>query len=152
MESIWWLSSIAFEHDFTICADLFLTKLEAQGHEMLSNVLRDEYFQGMKRGWARAFLPCRSASTNNSRESFNGNALSRDIVGGTRTTMAQQFRDLDGFFKSIEMFSYSAHRPTGRGTKCHGKLSDASPRNGMIRESYCVGYLFRRINASAIPR
>jgi MULE transposase domain len=32
MESIRWLSSIAFDHDFTTCADLFLTKLEAQGH------------------------------------------------------------------------------------------------------------------------
>jgi MULE transposase domain/SWIM zinc finger len=100
MESIRWLSSIAFEHDFTICADLFLTKLEAQGHEVMSNVLRNEYFHSMKRGWARAFMPCGSASTNNSLESFNGNALSRDIVGGTRTTMAQLFRDLEGFFRS----------------------------------------------------
>jgi MULE transposase domain len=100
MESIRWLSSIAFEHDFTICADLFLTKLEAQGHEILSNVLRNEYFHSMKRGWARAFMPCGSASSNNSLESFNGNALSRDIVGGTRTTMDQLFRDLEGFFRS----------------------------------------------------
>jgi hypothetical protein len=71
MESIRWLSSIAFKHDFTICADLFLTKLEAQGHEILSSVLRNEYFHGMKRGWARALMPCGSASTNNSLESFN---------------------------------------------------------------------------------
>jgi hypothetical protein len=42
MESIRWLSSMAFEHGFTICADLILTKLEAQGHEILSNVLRNE--------------------------------------------------------------------------------------------------------------
>jgi hypothetical protein len=42
MESIRWLSSIAFKPDFTICADLFLTKLEAQGHKILSNVLRNE--------------------------------------------------------------------------------------------------------------
>jgi hypothetical protein len=41
MESIRWLSSIAFEHDFTICAELFLTKLGAQGHEILSGVLRN---------------------------------------------------------------------------------------------------------------
>jgi SWIM zinc finger len=45
-------------------------------------------------------MPCGSASTNNSLESFNGNALSRDIVGGTCTTMAQLFRDLDGVFRS----------------------------------------------------
>jgi hypothetical protein len=100
MESIRWLSSIAFEHDFTVCADLFLTKLEVQGHEMLSSVLRNEFFQGMKRGRARAFMPCGSANTNNSLESFNGNALSRDIVGGTRTTMAQLFRYSDGVFRS----------------------------------------------------
>jgi hypothetical protein len=33
-------------------------------------------------------------------ESLNGNALSRDIVGGTLTTMAQLFRDFEGFFRS----------------------------------------------------
>jgi hypothetical protein len=100
MESVRWLSSVAFEHDFTICDDLFLSKLEVQGHEMLNSVLRNEYFHGMKRGWARAFTPCGSASTNNSLQSFHGSALSRDIAGGTRTTMAQLFRDLDGFFRS----------------------------------------------------
>jgi hypothetical protein len=100
MESIRWLSSIAFEHNFTTCADLFLTKLEIQGHEILSDVLRNEYFRSMNRVLARAFIPCGSARTNNSLESFNGNALSQDVVGGTRTTMAQLFRDLEGFFMS----------------------------------------------------
>jgi hypothetical protein len=66
----------------------------------LSNVLRNEYFHNTKRGWARVFMPCGSARTKNSLESFNGNALSQDIVGGTRTTMAQLFRDLEGFFRS----------------------------------------------------
>jgi hypothetical protein len=88
MESIRWLSSFNFEHDFTICGDLFLPKLEDQGHETLSSVLRNEYFHSMKRGWARSFMSCGSASTNNSLESLNGNALSRDIVGGTRGNMA----------------------------------------------------------------
>jgi hypothetical protein len=45
-------------------------------------------------------MPCGSTSTKTSLKSFNGNALSRDIVGGTRTTMAQIFRDLEGFFRS----------------------------------------------------
>jgi hypothetical protein len=81
-------------------ADLFLTKLEARGHVILITVLHNEYFHGMKRGRARAFIPCGSTSTNNSLESFNGNALSRDIVGGTRTTMTQLFRDFDWFYGS----------------------------------------------------
>jgi hypothetical protein len=76
MEFIRWLSSIAFELDFAICADLFLTKLEAQGHEILSNVLRSKHFRIMKRGWARALISCGSAITNKSQESFKGNALS----------------------------------------------------------------------------
>jgi hypothetical protein len=79
-ESIRWLSSIAFEHDFTICADLFLTKLEAHRHKILRNVLHSEYFLSIERGWARAFMPCGSASTNNLLESFNGNALSRTLL------------------------------------------------------------------------
>jgi hypothetical protein len=72
-------------------------------------MLHNEFFHDIKGGWARAFIPCGSTSTSNLLESFNGNALSRDIVGGTRATMAQVFQDLDGFFRS-QSEEQSSHR------------------------------------------
>jgi MULE transposase domain len=143
MESIRWLSSIAFEHDFAICADLFLTKLEAQGPEILSSVFRNENFHSIKRVWARAFMPWGSASTNNSLELFNGNALSQDIAGGTRTTVAQLFRDLEGFSRSQseECFSHTVPiTPLDVGR-------NFAASSLMVRESCCIVYF----DESALP-
>jgi hypothetical protein len=70
--------------------------LHAQGESELSNTLRAEYFQGIKRGWARCMMPCGSAGTNNSLEAFNGSILERDIVAGSRMTMAQFLESVEG--------------------------------------------------------
>jgi hypothetical protein len=63
--------------------------------------LSKEYFEGNKRGRARAFITHGSATTNNALESFNGNVLAKDTAAGSRMTIAQRFEQLDGLF-SIE--------------------------------------------------
>ena len=88
-------------YEFELCSEVFLRKLEPLGNEELSKALRREYFQGIKCGWARCMMPWGSAATNNSLESFNGNSLSRDIVAGSRMTMAQLFASLEGYFWSL---------------------------------------------------
>jgi hypothetical protein len=56
-------------------------------------------FQGIKRGWARYMIPCGSAGTNNSLEAFNGSILKRDIVAGSRMTMAQFLESVEGLLR-----------------------------------------------------
>jgi hypothetical protein len=71
-EALRWLSSLSFIHEFTLFSDLFLQTLHARGDNEISDTLRTEYFQGLKRGWARCLMPFGSAGTNNSLEAFNG--------------------------------------------------------------------------------
>ena len=40
---------LSFMHEFTLFSDLFLQMLHAQGDRRLSETLRTEYFQGIKR-------------------------------------------------------------------------------------------------------
>jgi MULE transposase domain len=49
-EGLRWLSTLSFIHVFTIFSDLFLQMLHAQGYSDLSDTLRAEYSQGIKRG------------------------------------------------------------------------------------------------------
>jgi hypothetical protein len=71
-EGLRWLSTLSFIHVFTIFSDLFLQMLHAQGYSELSDTLRAEYSQGIKRGWARCTMPCGNAGTNILLEAFNG--------------------------------------------------------------------------------
>jgi hypothetical protein len=75
-----WLSTLSFIHEFTLLSDLFLQMLHAQGDSELSNTLRAEYLQGIKRIWARFMMPCGSAGTKNSLEAFNGSILERILL------------------------------------------------------------------------
>jgi hypothetical protein len=45
-----------FIHEFTLFSYLFLQMLHAHGDSELSNTLRAEYFQGIKRVWARCMM------------------------------------------------------------------------------------------------
>jgi hypothetical protein len=99
LEDLQWLSTLSFIHEFILFSDLFLQMLHAQGDSELSNTLRAEYFQGIKRGWARCMMPCGSAGTNNSLEAFNASILERDIVAGSRMTMAQFLESVAGLFR-----------------------------------------------------
>jgi MULE transposase domain len=103
--SIRWLSSLHNEDYFTLGSKLFLEILRAQADQAIFDALSKEYFEGDKRGWAREFItPC-SATTNNALESFNGNVLARDIVAGSRMTIAQLFNELDGVFRMESVVS-----------------------------------------------
>ena len=73
--------------------------LHAQGDRELSETLRTEYFQEPKMSWARCMMPCGSAGTNNSLEAFNGSILERDIVAGSRMTMAQFLESVEGLLR-----------------------------------------------------
>ena len=44
-------------------------------------------------------MPCGSAGTNNSLEAFNGSVLERDIVAGSRMTMAQFIESMEGLLR-----------------------------------------------------
>jgi MULE transposase domain/SWIM zinc finger len=109
-ESIRWLSTISCCAEFELAGKIFLEILHAQGDGSFSDSLKKEYFDGIKVGWARAFLPCGSAGTNNSLEAFNGNILSKDIAAGSRMTLIQLFAELDGMFKA-QSESMKARRP-----------------------------------------
>jgi hypothetical protein len=98
-EALRWLSTLSVIHEFTLFSNLFLQMLHAQGDSELSNTLRAEYFQGIKRVRARCMMPCGSAGTNNSLEAFNGSILERDIVAGSRMTMAQFHESVEGLLR-----------------------------------------------------
>jgi MULE transposase domain len=98
-EALRWLSSLSFIHEFTLFSAIFIQLLHAQGDQELSDTLRAEYFQGIKRGWARCMMPCGSAGTNNSLEAFNGSVLERDIVAGSRMTIAQFLESVEGLLR-----------------------------------------------------
>jgi hypothetical protein len=98
-EALRWLSALSFIHEFTLFSDIFLQMLHAQGDQVLSDTLRAEYFQGFKRGWARCMMPCGSAGTNNSLEAFNGSVLEKDIVAGSRMTMALFLESVEGLLR-----------------------------------------------------
>jgi hypothetical protein len=44
-------------------------------------------------------MPCGSAGTNNSLEAFNGSILKRDIVSGSRMTMALFLESVEGLLR-----------------------------------------------------
>jgi hypothetical protein len=95
------MSTLSFIHKISLFSDLFLQMLHAQGDRELSDTLRAEYFQGIKRGWARCMMLCGSAGTNNSSllEAFNGSILERDIVAGSRMKMAQFLESVAGLLR-----------------------------------------------------
>jgi MULE transposase domain len=95
-----WIASLHHLHEFVLCSELFLSYLESQGDFHFAGILRRDYFSKGKTGWARHIMPKSCAATNNSLEAFNGNVLAKDIVAGSRTTMAQFFTSLEGLFRS----------------------------------------------------
>jgi hypothetical protein len=85
--------------DFTLASKLFLEIIRAQGDQGFYDALSKEYFEGNKRGWARAFITPGSATTNSALKSFNGSVLAKDIAAGSRMIIAQIFEQLDGLFR-----------------------------------------------------
>jgi hypothetical protein len=50
LEVLRWLSTLSFIYKLKLFSDLFLQMLHRQGDSELSDSLRAEYFQGIKRG------------------------------------------------------------------------------------------------------
>jgi hypothetical protein len=93
-DSIRWLCSLQHVDDFTLGSKVFLEILGSQGDQAFFDALSKEYFEGNKRGWARVFITRGSATTSNALKSVNGNVLAREIVAGSRMTIAQLFNEL----------------------------------------------------------
>jgi hypothetical protein len=85
--------------------------LHAQGDSELSDTLRAEYFQGIKRCWARCMMPCGSAGTNNSLKAFHGSILEKDIVAGSRMAIAQFLESVESLLRQQSQIVTKTYPP-----------------------------------------